>query len=44
VAGGWRRLHNRELNNLYTSPKIIRVIRSRRWIGHATHMGEMRSA
>jgi hypothetical protein len=30
VAGGWRRLHNEELHNLYTSPDIIRVNRSRR--------------
>jgi hypothetical protein len=30
VAGGWRRLHNEELHNLYTSPNIIRVIKSRR--------------
>jgi hypothetical protein len=30
VAGGWRRLHNEELHNLYTSPDIIRVIKSRR--------------
>jgi hypothetical protein len=29
VAGGWRRLHNEELHNLYTSPHIIRVIKSR---------------
>jgi hypothetical protein len=38
VAGGWRRLHNEELHNLYTSPDIIRVIKSRRmsglgWVG-----------
>jgi hypothetical protein len=30
VDGGWRRLHNEELHNLYTSPNIIRVIKSRR--------------
>jgi hypothetical protein len=29
VAGGWRRLHNEELHNLYASPNIIRVIKSR---------------
>jgi hypothetical protein len=36
VAGGWRRLHNKELYNLYASPDIIRVIKSRtvRWPGH----------
>jgi hypothetical protein len=35
VAGGWRRLHNEELHNLYTSTNIIRVIKSRRmgWRG-----------
>jgi hypothetical protein len=40
VAGGWRRLHNEELHNLYASPNFIRVIRSRRIrragdVGHA---------
>jgi hypothetical protein len=41
VAGGWRRLHNEELHNLYTSPNIIRVIKSRgvRWAGHVVRMG-----
>jgi hypothetical protein len=41
VVGGWRRLHNEELHNLYTSPDIIRVIRSRkmRWAGHVAHVG-----
>jgi hypothetical protein len=36
VAGGWRRLHKEELHNLYASPNIIRVIKSRRmeWAGH----------
>jgi len=38
VAGGWRRLHNEGPHNLYTSPIIIRVIKSRsmRWAGHGT--------
>jgi hypothetical protein len=37
VAGGWRRLHNKELHNLYASPNIIRLIISRRirWMGNA---------
>jgi len=44
VMGEWRRLHNKELNDLYSSPNIVRVIRSRRmkWAGHVTHMGEER--
>jgi hypothetical protein len=45
VAGGWRRLHNEEPHNLYTSPNIIRVIKPSRmrWAGHAARMGEMRN-
>jgi hypothetical protein len=40
VAGGWRRPHNEEFHNLYISPNIIRVIKSRRmrWAGHVTCM------
>jgi hypothetical protein len=36
VMGGWRKLHNKELRNLYSSPSIIRMIKSRkmRWVGH----------
>jgi hypothetical protein len=43
VAGGWRRLHNEELHNLYVSPNIIRVIKSRkmRWVGHVVCMEEI---
>jgi hypothetical protein len=46
VAGGWRRLHNEELHNLYTSPNIIRVIKSRRvrWAGPVARMREMRNS
>jgi hypothetical protein len=45
VAGGWRRLHNEELHNLFASPCIIKVIKSRRmgWVGHVACMGEMRN-
>jgi hypothetical protein len=44
VAGGWRRLHNEELHNLYPSPNI-RVIKSRRmrWAVHIARGGEMRN-
>jgi hypothetical protein len=41
--GSWRKLHN-ELRNLYSSPNIVRVIKSRRmrWVGHVARMGEGR--
>jgi len=46
VAAGWRELHNEELHNLYTSPSVIRVIKSRRmrWTWYVARMGEMRNA
>jgi hypothetical protein len=40
VTGGWRKLHNVELHNLYSSPSIIRIIKlkSIRWAGHVARM------
>jgi hypothetical protein len=42
VTGEWRKLHSEELNNLYSTPDIIRQMKSRRmrWAGHVAHMGE----
>jgi hypothetical protein len=44
-TGGWRKLHNEELHNLYSSPSIIRIIKSRRmrWAGHVAQMGEKKN-
>jgi hypothetical protein len=44
VKGEWGNLHNEELHDLYTSPNIVRVIKSRRmrWTGHVALMGEDR--
>jgi hypothetical protein len=46
ASAEWRRLHNEELNDLYSSPNIIRVIKSRRMrgAGHVARMGEKRGA
>jgi hypothetical protein len=46
VTGDWRKLHNEELYNLYSSPNIIRLVKSKRmrWAGHAARMGETRNA
>jgi hypothetical protein len=45
VTGEWRKLHNGELHNLYSSPDIIMQIKSRRmrWVGHVARMGEGRN-
>ena len=42
VTGEWRKLHNEKLNDLYSSPNIVRVIKWRRmrWAGHVARMGE----
>ena len=44
MHGRWMRLHNEELNDMYSSPNIVRVIKSRRmrWDGHVARMGEER--
>jgi len=44
VTGDWRKLHNEAINDLYSSPNIVRVIKSRRmrWAGHVACMGEER--
>jgi hypothetical protein len=46
VTGEWRRLHNKELYAPYSSPNIIRAIKSRRlgWVGHVARMGQRRGA
>jgi hypothetical protein len=45
LKGWWRKRHNEELHNLYFSPSIIRIIKSRRmrWAGHVVQMGEKRN-
>jgi hypothetical protein len=46
MAGEWKKLHNEELHDLYSSPSIIRVVKSRRmrWAGHVARMVEKRNA
>jgi hypothetical protein len=46
VTGRWRKLHNEELHGLYSSPSIIRILKSRRmrWTGHVSRMGENENA
>jgi hypothetical protein len=46
VPGAWRKLHNKELHDLYSSPSIIRIIKSSRtrWAGYVARMGEKRNA
>jgi hypothetical protein len=46
VTRDWKKLHNEELHDLYTSPRIIRIMKSRmmRWAGHVARMGEKRKA
>jgi hypothetical protein len=46
VTGGWRKLYNEELHNLYSSRSVIRMIKSRRmrWAGHLTRLGERGNA
>jgi hypothetical protein len=45
MTGDWRKLHNVELHNLYSSPNIIRMTKSRRvrWAGHVARMGDKRN-
>jgi hypothetical protein len=45
VTGEWRRLHNEELHDLYSSPNVIRVMKSRmRWVGYVARVWERRGA
>jgi hypothetical protein len=46
VTGDWRKLHNEEFNKFYSSPSIIKMIKSRRmrWAGHVARSGEKRKA
>jgi hypothetical protein len=46
IIGGWRKLHNEEIHNLYSSPSLIGMIKSGRmsWARYVTHMGAKRNA
>jgi hypothetical protein len=45
VTGEWRKLHDEELHDLYSSPSIIRILKARmRWVEHVARMGEKRNA
>jgi hypothetical protein len=46
VTGEWRKLHNEELHDLYSSPSIIRMIKSKRmrWVGHVARIWERKNA
>jgi hypothetical protein len=46
MRGEWRKLHNEGLRDLYSSPSIIRIIKSRRmrWVGHVARIGEKRNS
>jgi hypothetical protein len=46
VTGEWRKLHNEQIRDLYSSPSIIIMMKSRkmRWVGHVARMGEKRNA
>jgi hypothetical protein len=46
VTGDWRKLHNEKLHNLYSSPNIIRMVKSRTmiWVGHVARKGTKRNA
>jgi hypothetical protein len=41
VTGEWKKLHSEELNDMYSSPNIVQVIKLRmRWVGHVAYMGD----
>ena len=46
ITGEWRKLHNAELHALYSSPNVIRCLKSRRlrWAGHLAHMEQFKNA